>query len=169
MRAFPFGSLLVFALVACAAPQEETEAPAATAPDPTAVRAAIDAINAENTAAMSSGDSARAMGILAHYEDGAMVMMPGAPGMAGRAAIEQGIIGMLSTAKISDMNVTTADVIVTGDYAIESGTFSWTLTPKGGKPAPDKGKYLTVWHRQADGSWKILRDINNSDIAPPTS
>ena len=25
------------------------------------------------------------------------------------------------------------------------------------------GKYLTVWKHQPDGSWKIIRDINNSD------
>jgi len=38
-----------------------------------------------------------------------------------------------------------------------------TVTPKGGKLTHDKGKYLTVWKKQADGSWKIYRDINNSD------
>jgi ketosteroid isomerase-like protein len=31
---------------------------------------------------------------------------------------------------------------------------------------PDSGKYLTVWQKQADGGWKIIRDINNTDIAP---
>jgi hypothetical protein len=27
---------------------------------------------------------------------------------------------------------------------------------------PGKVKYLTVWKKQADGSWKIYRDISNS-------
>jgi len=30
----------------------------------------------------------------------------------------------------------------------------------------DKGKYLTVWQRQGDGSWKVVRDINNADTQP---
>lgn len=27
----------------------------------------------------------------------------------------------------------------------------------------DTGKYLTVWKKQPDGNWKIVRDIFNSD------
>lgn len=163
-------TIVAFALAACAAPAtEQPAATAAAAPDPAAVRAAIEAINTSNMAAISSGDSARAMGALTHYEDGAMMMMGGMPAMNGRAAIESGIGGMLSGAKFSDMSGTTTDVIVAGDYAIETGTFQWTVTPKGGKPMKDKGKYITVWHKQADGSWKIVRDINNSDLASPAS
>jgi hypothetical protein len=30
----------------------------------------------------------------------------------------------------------------------------------------DKGKYLTVWKKQADGSWKVLFDMFNSDLPP---
>ncbi|MEA3247355.1 MAG: DUF4440 domain-containing protein, partial [Gemmatimonadota bacterium] len=76
----------------------------------------------------------------------------------------------LADASITGGAATTTDVTVAGDYAIETGTFEWTLTPKkGGKAMTDKGKYLTTWHKQADGSWKITRDINNSDLpaAPP--
>jgi hypothetical protein len=44
----------------------------------------------------------------------------------------------------------------------------WTLVPKTaqGEEMTTKGKYLTVWKQQADGSWKIVRDINNSDEPP---
>mgnify|MGYP003342292487 CR=1 FL=1 len=53
-------------------------------------------------------------------------------------------------------------VTVVGDYAFEDGTYSWTMKPKKGKEATEVGKYLTVWHKQADGSWKIARDRASS-------
>ena len=31
-----------------------------------------------------------------------------------------------------------------------------------------EGEYLTVWHKQPDGSWKLQADIFNTD-GPPTS
>lgn len=37
------------------------------------------------------------------------------------------------------------------------------MQPKKGKEATEVGKYLTVWHKQTDGSWKIFRDMNNAD------
>jgi ketosteroid isomerase-like protein len=63
-----------------------------------------------------------------------------------------------------DGSAKTEDVMVSGDLAVETGTFAWTLQPKSGAEVKDKGKYLTVWKRQADGSWKIVRDIDNSDL-----
>jgi ketosteroid isomerase-like protein len=33
-------------------------------------------------------------------------------------------------------------------------------------PASDRGTYIELWEKQADGSWKIARDIYNSDVAP---
>ena len=36
-----------------------------------------------------------------------------------------------------------------------------------GKTVVYKGKYLTVWKKQADGSRKVLYDVFNSDL-PPT-
>jgi ketosteroid isomerase-like protein len=39
--------------------------------------------------------------------------------------------------------------------------------PKGTKPITDKGKYLTVFKKQADGSWKAVADMINSDTPAP--
>lgn len=74
---------------------------------------------------------------------------------------------MLAQVDMKDMSFRTDDVIVSGDLAVETGAYKWMIGPKGGKLAADSGKYLTIWRRQGDGSWKIIRDINNSDIAPP--
>ena len=74
--------------------------------------------------------------------------------------------GMLQQMSISDITMRTDDVVVSGDLAVENGSYKWTITPKGAKPMPDSGKYVTVWQKQGDGSWKIIRDINNSDIGP---
>jgi len=60
--------------------------------------------------------------------------------------------------------VKTEDVMVAGDLALETGTYGWTLQPKSGSEIKDKGKYLTAWKRQADGSWKVIRDIGNTDL-----
>jgi ketosteroid isomerase-like protein len=40
---------------------------------------------------------------------------------------------------------------------------------KGGRPISIDGKYMTILERQADGSWKIHRDIFNSNTAPRSS
>jgi ketosteroid isomerase-like protein len=32
-----------------------------------------------------------------------------------------------------------------------------------GNPVTDNQKYVTVWRKGADGSWKVVADIFNSD------
>jgi ketosteroid isomerase-like protein len=45
----------------------------------------------------------------------------------------------------------------------ESGELGWTtgisraLTPDGER----RGKYISIWHKQADGSWKVAADLGN--------
>ncbi len=133
-------------------------------PDSAVVRHAIDTANARYADAFKRGDAAS---LVATYTDDAVVMPPNMTVWEGRAAISQGFAGFLSQFSVVDARLTTKDVIVTADYATERGTYSWTLHPKSGTGPDivDNGKYLTVWERQEDGSWKIVRDINNSDRA----
>ena len=138
-------------------------APAMATPDPAAVRQSIDAAN---RAAMDGANKGDFASMLANYEAQALLMMPGAPAWKGSADIEKNLKAMVAETDVKDMVGITDDVVVSGDYAIETGHGSWKMGPKGKKLTEDKFKYVTVWHKQADGSWKIVRDINNSDLPP---
>jgi uncharacterized protein (TIGR02246 family) len=160
---------LPFVVAACA-PKGETavndSAATAAAPavDAAAVRAAIDQQNVQLADAFAKSDSAA---LSTFYADDAMAMMAGQPAWNGKAEIMKNGTAMLKTVQFSDVKFTTTSLDVGGDFAIETGTYQMTATPKGGKPEPDKGKYVTVWKKQADGSWKIYRDVPNSDNPPP--
>jgi uncharacterized protein (TIGR02246 family) len=159
--------LPVVAAFACTtqdAPQDAAEQKSSeTTEDVAAVRQAIEAENAKFTAAMEAGDAATAVAI---YGPEAVVMMPASPAMRGEAAIREGLGGWLSAETVNDFTLTTGDVMVADDLAIETGTYTMTTTPKAGGAAKktDQGKYLTVWKKQPDGTWKLIRDIANTDL-----
>jgi uncharacterized protein (TIGR02246 family) len=131
-------------------------------PDSAAVHQAITAAYARFVDALKRGDAAA---VAASYTDDAVLMVPNTTAWEGRAGITQGFAGFLSQFSVVDPRLTTKDVVLGGDYAIERGTYAWTLHPKTGTGADivDNGKYLTVWQRQDDGSWKIVRDLSNTD------
>jgi ketosteroid isomerase-like protein len=91
-------------------------------------------------------------------------MQPGFPAWRGTEEIRNGLQGLLGVVTPSAVAFHTNDVQVAGDIAVETGHYEMTLTPKQGKAVNDKGKYVSVWQKQGDGSWKIIRDISNSDL-----
>ena len=40
-----------------------------------------------------------------------------------------------------------------------------TLNGDNGKPITDQGKDMAVWKKQSDGTWKMVADTFNSDLA----
>lgn len=60
------------------------------------------------------------------------------------------------------------EVADSGDLAYSLGT--WQLKGKDpkGNDVTQTGKYLTVWKKQKDGSWKVVADTGNVD-PPPAS
>ncbi len=152
--------MLGMAMAGCFPSLAPTAGPAA-ARDAAGVRSAIEETNARFLEAFKRGDKAAMM---AHYTDDAVVLMPNQPASRGRTAINQAYTEFLSQMAFKDGAVKTEDVMMSGDMAVETGSYTWTLTVKSGGELSDKGKYVTVWKRQTDGSWKIARDINNSDL-----
>jgi uncharacterized protein (TIGR02246 family) len=105
-------------------------------------------------AALRSGDIDK---LAAMYEDNAWLVVPGAPPFKGAAAV-RAALGVLknSTARIT---LTTTEVQPIGqDYAAENG-LAETLGPDDKADAVKRANYMVVWHRNAKGEWKILRDI----------
>jgi len=162
MRMTCFGVLSI-GLVACSA-----NAPSATAgstPTDTAkVKTAIESANARFLDAFKRGDKAT---MIANYVDDAVLMMPNEQAWHGHAEIEKGLSAFVDQMTFKNGRTITSDVMVAGDLAVETGRYAWTLRPKEGPEITDKGKYLTAWKRQSDGSWKVVRDINNSDMPFP--
>ena len=162
--------VLLFA--AACAPKGETavkDSAATAAPpvvDAAAVRQAIEQANANFTQAVKQGDT---VAMVANYADDAVMMMEGTPAWHGRSEIAKQIITAFKPMKGAQVKLTTSQVDIGGDYAIETGNYETTVTPPGGKPMTERGKYVTVWKKQADGSWKIYRDVGNSDAPPPKS
>lgn len=99
-------------------------------------------------------------------EDGSG-LYPGAGILNGKAAIRAAIAPILADPNFSlTFQSTRAMASKGGDMVYSQGTYTMTMTdPKTKKPMTDKGKYLTVYMKQADGSWKAVSDTFNSDSA----
>lgn len=89
---------------------------------------------------------------------------PGEPAIEGLAAVEQWCQKADAEFTLENIEASSEKYTHAGDYIIEIGQFSCNLKPKaGGDAVAEKGTFLAVWKRQAEGGWKIACDIWNSD------
>ncbi|NOT10065.1 MAG: DUF4440 domain-containing protein [Gemmatimonadales bacterium] len=102
-----------------------------------------------------------------YFADNAMVMPANAPAMEGRDAIVAMFAG---SPPITNVKFTVLNIDGTPDMAAVTGSYEMDIAIPGA-PAPmhDKGKYLDIWKKQADGSWKAVKSIYNSDLPMPGS
>jgi uncharacterized protein (TIGR02246 family) len=112
-----------------------------------------------------SKDAAR---LIAHYADDATLMAPGMPPTHGKDAIAKVLTEMVNDAALSlKFHATRVEVAKSGDLAYTEGTYTMTMTnPANKKPISDKGTYVTVYKKQADGSWRAVSDIASSSTTP---
>jgi ketosteroid isomerase-like protein len=103
--------------------------------------------------------------VAAMYTDDAVVLPPNLPMQEGRQAIE-GFWTLARQIGMRDLSLQTGRVEESGDAAWEVGVYSLKIQPEGAAPVEDKGKYVVVWKRAGDGSWKLAVDIWNTDSPP---
>ncbi len=130
-----------------------------------AVQSAIERTNAQFVEAASRGDMAA---VAALYTLDAVLLAPNSPMVRGRQAIQGFFEAMRQQMGIPQLSLDTIQVQESGDVACEVGAYTMKLQPPGGEPASDRGKYVVVWNRQSDGSWKLAVDIWNTDSPLPT-
>ena len=65
-----------------------------------------------------------------------------------------------------EWRATSAQVAEAGDMGYTIGTYELTVEQDGASMVT-VGKYVTLWGKQADGSWKVVVDCFNAD-GPPT-
>jgi ketosteroid isomerase-like protein len=100
----------------------------------------------------------------AYYADDAIVLPPNAPAVTGHAAIE----AMFKTfPPITAFELQTEEVEGTADLAYVRGRYTMTMSPPGVPAIADTGKFLEIWRKQSDGTWKSVRDMFSSDVPLP--
>jgi uncharacterized protein (TIGR02246 family) len=100
--------------------------------------------------------------VVSAYTEDAVLFPPHAPMVRGRAEIQKFFEGL---PKITRFEQNVVEIEGRGDLAYPWGTFETTMLPPGAKaPLEDKGKVLSVWQKQGDGSWLASRVSWNSDL-----
>ena len=120
---------------------------------------AVKGFNARLVEAYNRGDVAA---VAALYTEDATVLPPNSQAIRGRQAVHDFWNGARLVG-LRDLALETTSVEQSGDTAYEVGAYSLHVRPQGGQPVSDRGKYVVIWKRQADGSWKLAVDIWNTD------
>jgi len=156
MVAYRTLAFLVISSVAFSACQRESGA--LTEADRVSIRAAID----DFTKAGLETDWRRAA---SHYTEDGIILPPNAPVVQGRPAIEKFFYAF---PKLTSFTQEAVEIEGNSDLAYARGTGTTAMLPPGAKAAVvDTAKVLTVWRKQSDGSWQVIRGMWNSDLAPP--
>ncbi len=121
--------------------------------------AAIKAIETQWRSDFAAKDANK---FAADYAADAVAMSPGSAPLVGRGAIESGERQTFADpAAQMTFSSSKVDVSAGGDLAVSHGTFTDTFTyPPAHGPITLSGDYVTVFRKQADGSWKAAYDIS---------
>lgn len=158
------------AFPAAAPPETTTPFPPPASETPSAAAGSsaddVEAIRAAGAAKDAAYGASNANGVVAVFENDAVLMPPAAAIARGRLPIRQFLAGDMSEMSASGYATVIAEdsveITVSGSFAFRSGTYS--TSDKSGTTV-DTGKWLEVWHKTG-GQWRIARSIWNSDSLP---
>jgi ketosteroid isomerase-like protein len=99
------------------------------------------------------------------YAEDVTVMPPNGPVIKGRDAI---VAFLESFPPITEMKMERQQIDGSGTLAYDIETYTSMATPPDLAAIADTGKLVWVWQKQADGSWRVLVEIWNSDLPAGT-
>ena len=137
--------------------RRQQEIQQARAADEAAIRAA--------SAAWSKAATAKDLDkTVSFYADDALILPDKAPALRGDENIRKNWAPLLALPGPGLSWQTSAlQVARSGELAYETGAYVFVTTDKKGKSTDYKGKYLVIWKKQTDGSWKVAVDTDNGD------
>ena len=125
------------------------------------------AVEAATTAFHQSLRTNDLEGFMAYVADDVVFMPPGEPLVRGRDGVRAWVTAFLGQYRTSALTLANREVFVGTGWAVETGTFEWTLQPTaGGSAVVDRGSYMQVWKQQADKTWRFAREVYNSSVPP---
>jgi len=125
----------------------------------------IQAMNDESAKKMISGDES----MWVNYAEDIISMPSYEPMLKGLDACKMSYKKMTESGmKMTAFKSTVTDVMQSGNFIVDIGTYEITMTmpQMGDMPWTDNGKYMTIWEMQDDGSMKIKVETWNTDVNP---
>lgn len=123
------------------------------------LRKTIEQANRKYSEAVRNQDPAALANL--HTED-ACVLPPNREMVRGRQAIQEFCNAMMQRG-MKDIILTTVELLGGADMAQELGTYKIKIQPEGQETIKDKGKYIQIFKKTAEG-WKTHWDIFNTDL-----
>lgn len=131
-----------------------------SAPSHAQDEAAIAEFNKRYLGAINDGDIATLASLTTEEH---IMIAPGRAPTVGKKANDEAN-GRVFTMFDIDETWTPQETVIDGNLAYQRGTFTVEATPKaGGNKTRTAGTFLRIYRRQPDGSWRMTRDMFNSD------
>ena len=126
---------------------------------------AIEAAMRDYTANIRANDPAK---VVSWWADDAMYIDRAAPTVLGRAKLESLLKGEFAAVTIKDVTVERDDIAVSGDLAYFIGRYHEVMQPRTGAAFENSGRFVFIFKRQPNGTWKIARSVG-TDLAKGTA
>ena len=132
------------------------------------VQAEIAKLKETDAAWLKAVQAKDAVTAASFYAETGRMLPAGAVAAVGKEAIQKSWSEMFQLPAFAlTWENTDVEVSASGDMAYVIGKFDMSMKDAKGKPVTDKGKFVEVWKKQAEGNWKVVVDIFNSDPPPP--
>jgi ketosteroid isomerase-like protein len=126
----------------------------------------VQKLNNEMAKLMLSGDEDAMWG---YYSEEVISMPSYQPMMKGIDACKESSAQMMESGmEITAFETVNTDLLVSGDFVVDIGTYNITMSVPGmgDQPWNDNGKYMTIWEMQDDGSLLVVAETWNTDNNP---
>ncbi len=130
---------------------------------PQDIKALMDADRAFSEMSVEHGTAAA---FDAYMADDGVIFRTGAHPFEGRSAVRELLAG--DPASQMSWEPYYAEVASSGDLGYTLGQYQIVYTSAGGQERKSHGKYVSIWRKQDDGSWKWCFDTGSSS-PPPTN
>ncbi len=122
---------------------------------------AIRAVAERWTAAYVAGDKA---GVLDVYTEDAWIMPNARPHLKGHGAIGARLDGLMDGPRLS-IHIDIQEIQIVGDFAWAVAHYVIArLDESGAASGTEYGTGVTIYRKDTDGRWRILRDIDNERL-----
>jgi len=118
----------------------------------------VSEVGASFAAAVNGKEASKAASL---YSMHASLMVPNGEPINGREGIE--VFWKQLVEQGLTVSTTTVDADASGSIGYETGTYELSFRTSEGQLIRDKGKYVNLMKREADGHWRMIVDIWNSN------